>query len=52
MLIIGLITLTTYYTLRLSESPNVEIRHLLLSYVNVAFMTMLIPTLAKQVHND
>lgn len=52
MLIIGLLSLTTYYTLRLSQSPNVEIRHLFLSYVNVAFMTTLIPTLAKQVRND
>ena len=52
MVIISLITLTIYYLLRVSQSPNIEIKHMFLSYVNVAFITMLIPTLAKQNTND
>lgn len=52
MVILGLVSLTIYYLLRVSQSPNVEIKHMFLSYVNVAFITMLIPTLAKQNTND
>jgi len=56
MVIIGLLSFTIYYILRTSTAAapcdDVQVRHLFMSHVNVAFISLLLPMLAKQVRHD
>lgn len=56
MVIISLLSFTIYYILRTSTAAapcdGVQVKHLFMSHINVAFIALLLPTLAKQVRHD
>jgi len=56
MIIISLISLTIYYMLQLTTlatpCEGIQTKHLFLSHINVAFIALLLPTLAKRVKHD
>ena len=56
MVIISLLSFTIYYIMRVTTiaapCEGIQAKHVFMSHVNVAFIALLLPTLAKRVRND